>query len=242
MTQVIGRDPAGQTGMIKAYDHAQKLYQVSDRFIGVMGYGAGNIGPRSIGSFLTEFGRIVTEDEKLKTVEAIAQKLSTFLGEEHAKVFGQLAADQQPILGILLGGYSPKKPLAEEWEFSIPNDPTPKLVRPVDQFGASWRGVNLPFARVYRGLDPRLHADLLQAGLTQQKIGELQAKYTSPFIFDGMPIQEAIEFVTFILETTINTAKFEAGFASCGGPLWIAVATPDAFEWVKKHEWRSKVR
>lgn len=242
MTQLWGSNAAGQTGVIKGYEHAQKLYQVADRRVGVMAYGIGNIGPRSIGSFMTEFSRRVAADATLTSVKAIAEQLSAFLATAHAGFFGNVAADKRPDLGVLVGGYSPNEPLGEEWEFMIPNTPRPQPVRPPNTFGAAWRGVAAPFTRLYKGLDPRLGEALVQSGKTVAQATEIvnaiKDKFTAPFIFDGMPVQEAIEFVTFILETTINSAKFEAGAASCGGPLWIAVATPDTFDWVRKHDWR----
>ena len=53
MTQIIGKDEAGKVGFIQNFQNAQKLFQFSDR-IGVATYGVGNIGPRSIGSFVSE--------------------------------------------------------------------------------------------------------------------------------------------------------------------------------------------
>src|SRR2546427_1881445 len=35
-------------GLVKAYDHAQKLFQIGNLPVGVMVYGSGNIGPRSV--------------------------------------------------------------------------------------------------------------------------------------------------------------------------------------------------
>ena len=44
MSQIMGRDSAGNVGFVQSYQHAQKLYQFSSR-IGVATWGAGNVGP-----------------------------------------------------------------------------------------------------------------------------------------------------------------------------------------------------
>jgi hypothetical protein len=60
-------------------------------------------------------------------------------------------------------------------------------------------------------------------------------RYESPVIYDGMPVQDAINFVVFILQTTIGLATFESGVPSCGGPSQIATVLPeDGFQWVKE--------
>lgn len=54
MTQLIGQDAEGKAGFVQSYQHAQKLHQIGSFPIGVMAFGIGNIGPRSIGSFVSE--------------------------------------------------------------------------------------------------------------------------------------------------------------------------------------------
>jgi hypothetical protein len=80
--------------------------------------------------------------------------------------------------------------------------------------------VPAPFTRLYRGLDPRIEPELVALGVKADDLSRIKEKYVAPIVFDGMPVQEAIEFTAFILRTTIGMSKFEAGIASCGGPLW----------------------
>ena len=87
--------------------------------------------------------------------------------------------------------------------------------------------------RLYRGVDPRLVGTLTSKGITEKEL----EKFRSPIVFDGMPIQDAIDFSVFILQTTVNMARFEAGASSCGGPLWGAVITPSGFEWMQRPKW-----
>ena len=54
-----------------------------------------------------------------------------------------------------------------------------------------------------------------------------------------MPVQDAIDLTTFILETTIGASRFLAGSPACGGPLWVAVITKQGgFKWIERPEWK----
>jgi hypothetical protein len=56
--------------------------------------------------------------------------------------------------------------------------------------------------------------------------------------FDGMPIQDAIDFCLFIIRTTIGASRFEVGVPSCGGPIHVAVITKsDNFKWINRPEY-----
>lgn len=227
--QMVGRDAAGNVGTIKAYEHAQKLFQLADLPIGLMSYGIGNMGPRSIGSFILEFSRTLTPGPSY-SLEEIANQLYKYLDRVYQETFTGDAV--KPELGIFLGGYSAGAPLAEEWEFLLPRDTTPKAVRTPNNFGASWRGVSIPFSRLYNGIDPRMVQRLHDLGVSQEVINQAIQPVALPIVFDGMPMQDAVDFAVFILRTTISVARFEVGIASCGGPLWVAAVTPKMFTWV----------
>ena len=234
ITTITGVDAQGTVVTVKSYRHAQKLYQLSEH-VAVATWGAGNIGPRSIKSFVEEFGRGLTMDDQ-KPVRDVAEALLTHTRDAYLEHYdGQTPTE----IGFMVGGYSPDVALAEVLEFTLPNSVSPQSVRADDQFGASWRGVAVPFARLCNGIDPQvasdIHSELEQAEASPElrsRIASAMQGRSSPFVFDGMPIQEAVDFVAFILQTTINAAKFEAGLQSCGGPLWVSAITKDGFQWV----------
>jgi len=238
MSTILGRDAQGNVGVVKTYEHAEKLFRLGQTPIGVAVYGIGNIGPRSIGSFIHEFGKKLTEPED---VEKVAADLLAFLRSQYdaqLRDVAQVPAEQRPQLGVLIAGYSPNEPLADEWEFVIPFDQTPRRVRPPGTFGADWRGVSVPFTRLYVGFDPNLPGALAQAGVPAdvvQRVMEVAQTTALPIVFDGMPLQDAIDCLAFILRTTVSAARFTAGSASCGGALSIAVIDREhAFRWIKK--------
>jgi hypothetical protein len=239
MTQVFA-NAGGQPQYIKSYTHAQKIFQIASLPVGVLTYGGGNIGNRSMESFAHEFSQLERLDvgNLEKTVEAISGRLLVFLRRFYDQAFGAVQVDQRPVVGFYLGGYSPDEPLASEWEFVLPQAVAPTRVRPDAMVGASWRGVGIPFTRLFVGVDPRVDQILAGLGVPQATIQALRQaitnQLTSKVAFEGMPIQDAIAFCKHIIDTTISVATFEIGAASCGGPVNIAVITRNGFEWVSK--------
>lgn len=236
MTQ-LQANVGGQVQHIKSYSHAQKIFQIADLPIGAMTYGGGNIGNRSMESFVHEFSQLERQDAAAaKTVEAVTQRLLVFLRGHYDPAFAALPEAQRPVIGFLLGGYSPNQPLASEWEFLLPQAQAPVRVREDHTVGASWRGVSFPFTRLFFGLDPRYEQILTGLGVTPAVMTAFKAaaaeQLTTRVAFDGMPIQDAIAFCKYIIDTTIGAATYEIGVPSCGGPVNIAVITRSGFKWV----------
>jgi hypothetical protein len=93
--------------------------------------------------------------------------------------------------------------------------------------------------RLYKGFDPQIISVLKEAGLSKEKINAATEGLEAAVIYDGMPVQDAINFATFILETTIAFTAFEVGAASCGRPLQVATILADeGFKWIAKPELR----
>jgi hypothetical protein len=58
-------------------------------------------------------------------------------------------------------------------------------------------------------------------------------------LLDGMPVQDAINFAVYILDTTIGWSTFALGSPACGPPLQVATILADAgFSWVARPELR----
>ena len=152
--------------------------------------------------------------------------------------FGNLQPADRPLMGFYVAGYAPGQRVGSEWEFVLPQDAAARQARPDDQFGASWRGVTLPFSRLHFGVDPRVIPQPSNSGMPPNIVAQVQAaanQIQSPVIFDGMPLQDAIGFCKFILDTTINMSRYEIGVPTCGGPLHIGVITRASnFAWISK--------
>ena len=229
MTQILGQDQNGNRAMVKTYSNARKLFHIGKLPIGVMTYGLGNLGRRSIQGCVREFSSAYSGEPN---VEAVGKELFEFFGKSYQDEFGATPGAR---LGFFVAGIASDQPFPEEVEFQLPTDREPHQVRPTDQFGASWRGLDLPFTRLYKGFDPRSVEELKKLGVSEEVIDKAVKGFESPVAYDGMPLQDAINFVVFILQTTIRLATFELGSASCGGPLQIATILPETgFQWVQE--------
>jgi hypothetical protein len=105
--------------------------------------------------------------------------------------------------------------------------------------GASWRGIQIPFTRLFFGVDPRIEQILTQVGMNQAQIGafrdSVNTQLRSSVAFDGMPLQDALGFCRFIIEVTIGLSTYEMGVPTCGGRINIAVITHSAgFQWISE--------
>ena len=227
----------GAQGVLGTFSNARKLFQITGRPVGVMTYGLGNIGVRSIEGLVLDF--CARLDSGHGTAQELAEDLYAFIKSAYEQEFDGVQVEERPKLGFLVAGYSNGEPLPEEFEFELPGDSAPSLVRPADVFGASWRGENHPFIRLYKGFDPRLTKALQSHGLDDGQIEAITADLEASVLYDGMPVQDAINFATFILQTTIAYTAFEVGPASCGRPLQVATILADeGFQWIAKPELR----
>lgn len=234
MTQIQGTSEDGTVGVLKTYSNAKKLFRIGLLPIGVMSYGIGNIGKRSIQGFMRDFSWGGAD-----TVRDVTDSLYQYIKTAYDGEFNPLPQEQRPVLGFYVAGYLQNKPFAEEWEFLIPSDTQPREVRDQEEFGASWRGIERPFTRLYHGFDPTIADMLRELGLDDETVRNLLDGLQGAFVFDGMPVQDAINFATFILRTTIGMSTFEAGPPACGGPLQVAVILPDkTFQWVSEHTFK----
>jgi hypothetical protein len=190
--------------VLKAYSNARKLFPVADAPIGVMTYGLGNIGNRSIEGLVLDFSR--TEASSAPTVSEVTEGLYDFMRGHYDALFSELPDAQRPVLGFYVAGYSEVQPFPEEFEFLLPRDAAPAAARQAEQFGASWRGVDAPMTRLFKGFDPYvIPRRLEEKGLGEEEIEEVLSPngLETIILLDGMPVQDAINFAVYILDTTI---------------------------------------
>jgi hypothetical protein len=225
---------------LRSFEHATKLFQVGDLPIGVMSYGLGNVGHRSIESLMREFEKTLKPSQK--SVNVVGKALFAFMNKEykaHAEALPE--GEELPALGFYLAGYSPGQVFAEEREFTLPESDKPTTPIEKEEFGATWRGVHAPFWRLSMGYGLLVRARLEEAGLEEEVASALLDDLKINVVFDGMPVQDAVDYATFILNTTIGYTTFSMQLSPCGGPLQVAVILPDSgFKWLAEPEVRIK--
>ncbi|MCY3936687.1 MAG: hypothetical protein OXG09_11975 [Chloroflexi bacterium] len=245
----------GQIRVVKTYSNARKLAQIGDLPIGVFIYGMGNLGARSVHGLVLEFSRLnygtaAARKRAPKTVRGVANGLAKYVGEVYSDYVKEAASPLD--LGLYVAGYSTRSALAEEWCIEFPNVTEPILVQDKNKFGVNWRAIYIPFMRLFTGCDIRILPILLnkmkEKGATEetlhllnQSFSEIYQENTLPLqvVIDAMPIQDAINFAVYVLQTTIGYTTFEIGTPSCGGELQVAVISEDAgFRWVSEPGYR----
>jgi hypothetical protein len=222
---------------LRSYQHARKLFQIGSLPMAVMTYGLGNIGPRSIESLIREFGGTLKGQT---SVNGVAEALFAFMKEHYDPYASELPEGAEtPDLGFYLAGYSKSGVFAEEREFLLPRDEGPLKVRADEAFGAAWRGVEAPFFRLSKGYGQFVRLRLEKTGMDDDEVQALLGDLEIDTMFDGMPVQDAVDYAVFVLKTTIGYATFSTAVSPCGGPLQIVAIRPDiGFKWLLEPEVR----
>jgi hypothetical protein len=235
--------------VIQMFESANKVTRFKDYPIGIMTWGLASIADRSIQSLIMEFeyGYKEMKQNKKYTVKQIADGLLSFIKARYRKAFPNVPDGEGPILGMLIGGYSSGKffadeysieiPFMQEWEIRRPNRPNGSPF-----FGADWFGQIDALLRLIKGYDPASLDELVNRGVdkkiiekwAQDGVGEL------PLVFDGMPLQDAIDFAEYAVQVVIGRWRFGQGPPLCGGEIDIAVITPRGFQWAQRKQWALK--
>lgn len=251
--------------VVKTYEHAAKLFQLGDKPIGIATYGLSALGSRIIGSYIRQFvvenpQEVVTQDV---TVKDVVEQLRIFFLEQYketvvpvmesreGKKFKDIAIDKIPLLGFPVGGFSAGKYLSEIWEIRIPFDKTPysaKLWFGEGDFRPAWFSLNDSIVRYQLGCDRNLITEVKQyiaqlrgSPLTDAENANFETilkRYEFVIPFDGMPMEEGIAYVKFVVEMVINHYRFAVGAPVVGGKAQIGVVTykGEKFHFLEKEE------
>jgi hypothetical protein len=254
--------PGGQPQILKTYDHARKLSHIKDYPIGTQSWGISLIGSRSVESLIKEFEyslpSVVEEQEKMKEIRKTRgqipddEKFAYSVKEiasgllKHITVFYDAEfenAPEKPALGILVSGYSSGQFFPEQWGLDIPKSSELIELRPNQNgkpdFGANWFGMTDAINRLHKGLDDRAIVKVSElTKLPQEEILKLFAGLEYPVLFDGMPLQDAVDYATYLVNVVIGRFRFVLGAPVCGGEVDVAVITPNAFTWVQRKSWK----
>jgi hypothetical protein len=255
--------PNAPVGVLKTYDHARKLSHLKDYPIGTMTWGNGFIDDRSIESLIKEFEyglpSLEADLERLKELQTRKEEKGSTLGvfsvqqiakdlQQHVELcytaaFGKLPQQNRPPIGILVAGYSSGNFFPEQWLIDLPGGKEITRVRPDENgkpsFGAHWFGVTDAINRLHHGRDDAALILLAKRfGVTPQEINTLLSPLQYPVAFNGMPLQDAIDYATYLVNVVIGRFRFTVGVPVCGGEVDVAVITPNQFTWVQRKTWK----
>jgi len=244
---VINTPKGQQTGVLQTFEFANKLTRIKDYPIGVMTWGIASISDRSIPSLIMEWEHDYPslKDNASFTVKDVADALHKFIEERYDKVYP--ASAKRPQLGLFIGGYSQGQFFSDQYKCALPKESTWKEVRPnkpdgSQSFGANWFGQIDTLSRLIHGYDRAGIDELVKRGvdktIVQKWINDRVSEL--PLVFDGMPLQDAVDFANYAIQLTIGRFRFAIGVPVCGGNVDIAVITPNAFQWAQRKQWAIK--
>ncbi len=216
--------------VLKTYANAQKLFRIDSLPIGIMTWGLGSIGGRSAEGIVKDFQESLPEGTA--DVEEVAEALAAYVGPLYAEAFPGGKGEPLTQAGFIVAGYSDGAQMAETFEVVLPRDTAAQSLQSEAQIGALWRGITDPYSAVALGMTSQVMQELTKRGATKQQIQSLMNRAGMSVIFDGMPLQDAVNYAVYILEVTIGWAAFQQGERSCGHPLQVACLRPGHWEWV----------
>lgn len=245
------RMPDGQAGVGKVFNHATKMLQLKDYPIAVASWGGSRIGSRLIASLVEEFANqrpsVQRLDDEDLSVEREASALADFLLSFYERIFPDWEAMDDPPagLGVLVGGYSGTGFFPEEYVFNIPQREFQRLRPPKEDgsqnFGANWYGATDAIVRLHFGRADGIAKLLRRLDVEPKKIEQFeeilrhQVQYQVPF--DGMPLQDAVDYAMYLVTVAVGRYRFVIGPEVCGGPIDVAAITRDrGFQWVRRKQ------
>lgn len=248
---LFGPDLSGNIVVVNVYNTASKVFNLYKGLpIGCITWGSGSIGHASISTLVKDLRkRFMGKDLKHPdweinhdkyTIEEIAKNTRKFFFEElYVPQFKD--AQQKPVLGFIVAGYSAGEDLAEEWRIRIEKGDCsePELIRPKNVTGITWSGEPEAITRIVFGHGTVLPQVLKELGVPEEQIGpamkQIQARLLVPLAPAPMPIQDAIDLAIFLVDATIMFSRFAPGAPTVGGPVEVAAITKhEGFKWVRR--------
>lgn len=236
---------------VKIYNNANKAFNlVKGMPIGTLACGAGGIGSASISTITKDLRRRLSGDDPLHpdwrlpedyTIEFVANRVREFFYDE---LFKSEYGDNAPTgfsLAYKVAGYSAGAALPELWDIRIVGNqcPPPTLLRAKEVCGSNWDGELDALCRLVLGVGIKFRDVLIEQGLPEDQVDgaveKVRERLSAPVVLAAMPIQDAIELATFMVQTTIGFMRFNFGAETVGGPIEVAVITKhEGFKWVSR--------
>jgi hypothetical protein len=247
--QGVAKGPQGrpQSVLLQTFAYGNKVARVKDYPIGVMSWGLGSIEARSIPSLIMEFehGYADLQSNPRYSVRKVADDLLSFIKTRYVAAFPKPTPLQG--LGMYVGGFSAEEFFSSQYVCQLPRDHDWTALHPdrkdgSKQFGASWWGQEEPLARLFRGVSGPAIQELVRRGADKAIVEKwvTDGVAAQRLVFDGMPLQDAVDFAEFAVQVTIGSFRFAAGPPLVGGEIDIAVLRPGTFQWARRKQWTIK--
>jgi hypothetical protein len=149
--------------------------------------------------------------------------------------------DNRPVMGVVIGGYSDAAFEPEEYLLLFPSRDQQETRPPGSSpFGVRWWGQTEPVSRLVLGVDLGLFDWMRENGVPEDALpdiaNQLRSRFEWRIVFDGMPLQDAIDLVSYLANVTIGHSRFVVGPPVCGGHVDVATITHRGFNWIRQKE------
>lgn len=257
---VMGADSAatlaGGTGVSNVYFNAEKVVNLVKGWpVGVMAYGLGGLGGRSIYHLAKELRERLTGDTKTwkltrnrYTISQAAHRVRRFYYRNYyLKDYpaGSLKKGEYPTMGFVVAGYSAKAKMPEIWgitvgadgQCAVPN----RLMSPDDSAAILALGDAEAAQRVMRGWSSTVLKGLIDSKVpAQEAVNFLKSLPYERLIHPAMPLQDGIDLVRYVINVQIGFVRFTPGAPTVNEPTDLAAITKhEGFRWIQRKHWYS---
>ncbi|MGX1168825.1 MULTISPECIES: hypothetical protein [Bradyrhizobium] len=246
-TSLLGANrTTGEVVIERVYQYGNKVFNLDKRLPVVgMTSGLGAIGNAPIHSLAKDLRReFKTDGSKYQlnpdkySVAEVAEKAHDFLFTDKYSAASKIEGDHS--LDFWIGGYSSDSDTHELFKVGIVNGAaTVECLCRDGQSDLFWGGQPSAINRLVMGYDNTLVESLRKVGVSDADLPGLMdfisSETVAPLMHPGMPVQDAIELCSFLVETTKGFVRFLPGADTVGGEVDIAVVTRhERFKWIKR--------
>jgi len=218
--------------------------------VGCITWGNGSIGNASLATIVKDFRNFYYEKNKNLInngnieIEDISLSFKDFIEKKINNAEGKV-----DLIGFVIAGYSKNKSNPEifQLEFIEKEVKGPKQINKEDPIAISWYGDTEITTRLILGMSSKMPLLLKDAGLNKEKSDEIiqliHENMQLPIGVPAMPIQDAIDFIEFLVDFNCKMSKFMSGAQTIGGPIDLAVITKhESYKWIyRKHYYEEKL-
>ena len=226
-----------QKGATRVYYNAHKVFKLSDDPpVGMVVCGCGVIGQQSIATIIKDLRSKLLANNATISVKSVAEFYKTNVN----KIYEDSHKDwpNPHKLTCIVAGYCQAETTIQVYVISMTKGDC-KLHRVPDEYNAYYDGQTEAIERLLKGYSPDLR-EILSRCLRPEDLQELMSviknELQAKIIVPSMPIHDAVDLVRFLVQTTIDYAKFSGGPQTVGGPIEIATITKHAgYKWIERN-------
>lgn len=200
-------------------DHVYKIFLLKEQQTGIATFGKSVLGNNTVESHVKRFTEegLVDEDD----VATIPEKLLDFMAERFP----------QADTAFHVAGFRKEDKVSVPYVFAC------HVARgEIKRVNTSQDGERLQYGASFGGQMDVVAAILMPPGQATDKEGAVKKMRQYPIIWEGMTLQDAIDFSIYAVRTTIDTMRFQARPKNVGGPIDVLLLTPSHAAWIQRKE------